>query len=124
MFPQPLMYKTIQSHPTTLEIYAKKLIGEGVVTEGEVEKMKSDWRARLDAELEASQSYKSNKADWLDGRWAGFKVADVSDDPRRGNTGVEAATLKDIGGKIAAVPQNFNVHRTIARFLDARRKAI
>src|SRR6202521_4543978 len=83
MFTQPLMYKTIQSHPTTLEIYAKKLIGEGVVTEGEVEKMKSDWRARLDVELEASQSYKSNKADWLDGRWSGFKVAGVSADARR-----------------------------------------
>ena len=66
MFTQPLMlYRAIGSHPTTLEIYGKKLIAEGVVTAGEVEKMKSDWRARLDVELEASQSYKSNKADWL-----------------------------------------------------------
>ena len=94
MFTQPLMYKAIASHPTTLEIYSKKLIAEGVVTQGEVDKMKSDWRARLDAELEASVSYKSNKADWLDGRWAGFKVAEMSDDPRRGNTGVEIATLQ------------------------------
>jgi 2-oxoglutarate dehydrogenase E1 component len=124
MFTQPLMYKRIATHPTTLEIYAKQLIREGVVTEGEVEKMKSDWRARLDVELEASQSYRANKADWLDGRWAGFKVADSSDDPRRGNTGVELATLRDIGTKITAPPQNFNVHRTVARFLDARRKAI
>jgi 2-oxoglutarate dehydrogenase E1 component len=124
MFTQPLMYKAIQSHPTTLEIYAKKLVAEGVVTDGEVDKMKSDWRARLDAELEASQSYRSNKADWLDGRWAGFKVADTSDDPRRGNTGVDLAVLKDIGAKITVAPQNFHVHRTIARFLDARRKAI
>jgi 2-oxoglutarate dehydrogenase E1 component len=124
MFTQPLMYKAIQSHPTTLEIYAKKLVAEGVVTDGEVDKMKSDWRARLDAELEASQSYRSNKADWLDGRWAGFKVADTSDDPRRGNTGVNLAVLKDIGAKITVAPKDFHVHRTIARFLDARRKAI
>ena len=124
MFTQPLMYKTIATHPTTLEIYAKKLVGEGVVTEGEVDKMKSDWRARLDIELEASQSYKSNKADWLDGRWSGFKAADVSDDPRRGNTGVALETLKDVGDKITATPADFHVHRTIQRFLDARRKAI
>ena len=52
-FTQPLMYKKIRAHPTTLEIYGKKLIAEGVVTEGEVEKMKADWRARLDAEFEA-----------------------------------------------------------------------
>jgi 2-oxoglutarate dehydrogenase E1 component len=124
MFTQPLMYKAIASHPTTLEIYSKKLIAEGVVTQGEVDRMKSDWRARLDAELEASVSYKSNKADWLDGRWAGFKVAEMSDDPRRGNTGVELATLHDIGGKITTVPQGFHLHRTIQRFLESRRKAI
>jgi len=124
MFTQPLMYKAIASHPTTLEIYSKKLVGEGVVTEAEVEKMKSDWRTRLDTELEVSQNYKANKADWLDGRWAGFKVADMSDDPRRGVTGIEIATLKDVGHKITAAPQNFHVHRTIQRFLDARRKAI
>jgi 2-oxoglutarate dehydrogenase E1 component len=124
MFTQPLMYKTIHAHPTTLEIYARKLIAEGVITDGEVEKMKRDWRARLDAELEASQSYKANKADWLDGRWAGFKVAEVSDDPRRGNTGVELKVLKNIGAKITTVPETFHVHRTIQRFLDARRKAV
>ncbi len=51
-FTQPLMYQKIRSHPTTLEIYSKKLIAEGVVTDGEVDKMKADWRARLDAEFE------------------------------------------------------------------------
>ena len=124
MFTQPLMYKAIVAHPSTLEIYAKKLVAEGVVTDGEVEKMKGDWRARLDIELEASQGYKANKADWLDGRWAGFKVADASDDPRRGVTGVATATLAEIGRKITAVPPKFHLHRTIQRFLDARRKAV
>jgi 2-oxoglutarate dehydrogenase E1 component len=124
MFTQPLMYKRIHSLPTTLAIYGKKLVAEGIVSDVELEKMKRDWRARLDAELEASQSYKSNKADWLDGRWAGFKVAEVSDDPRRGDTGVELKALKEIGAKITSVPQNFHVHRTIQRFLDARRKAV
>ena len=123
-FTQPLMYKAIRSHPSTLDIYAKRLVSEGVVTEGEVEKMKADWRARLDAELEASQGYKSNTADWLDGRWAGMKSASLSDDPRRGNTGVAVETLQDMGKKLTAVPEAFHVHRTIQRFLDARAKAI
>src|SRR5499427_8486807 len=64
-FTQPVMYKKIATHPGTVEIYSKRLIAEGVVTEGEVDKAKADWRARLDAELEAGQSYKANKADWL-----------------------------------------------------------
>jgi 2-oxoglutarate dehydrogenase E1 component len=123
-FTQPLMYKKIRSHPTILEIYSKKLISEGVVTEGEVEKMRADWRARLEAEFEAGQGYKANKADWLDGRWAGMKVAVEADDPRRGNTGVALDRLREIGRKITAVPDGFHVHRTIQRFLDNRRQAI
>ncbi|MBV9348215.1 MAG: 2-oxoglutarate dehydrogenase E1 component, partial [Pseudolabrys sp.] len=123
-FTQPLMYKNIRGHATTLEIYAKKLIGEGVITDGEVEKMKADWRSRLEAEFEAGQGYKANKADWLDGRWSGLKAAHDADDPRRGNTGLDLAKLRDIGKAITQVPEGFKVHRTIQRFLDARAKSI
>jgi 2-oxoglutarate dehydrogenase E1 component len=123
-FTQPLMYKAIAAHPTTLEIYGEKLVGEGVLSKGDVEKMKADWRAHLDAELEGAQSYRANKADWLDGRWSGFKSAGDSDDPRRGKTGVEIATLKEIGHKITTLPPNFHLHRTLNRFIDSRRKAI
>jgi 2-oxoglutarate dehydrogenase E1 component len=124
MFTQPLMYKKIRSHPSTVEIYAKKLVGESVVTEGEVEKMKTDWRARLDAEYEASAGYRANKADWLDGRWAGLKTGGDVEDARRGHTGVSLETLREIGQKITQVPSDFRVHRTIQRFLDQRRKSI
>jgi 2-oxoglutarate dehydrogenase E1 component len=123
-FTQPLMYKAIRSHPSTLDIYGKKLVSEGVVSADEVDAMKADWRARLDAELEASQGYKANSADWLDGRWAGMKASRDHDDPRRGVTGVEIKTLKEIGEKISAVPSDFHAHRTIQRFLDVRAKAI
>src|SRR6187455_571294 len=123
-FTQPLMYKKIRSHPTTLEIYSKKLIGEGVVTEADVETMKAEWRSKLEAEHEAGQGYKANKADWLDGRWAGLKAGGDTDDPRRGNTGVDAGLLREIGKKIATVPEGFVVHRTIQRFLEHRAKEI
>jgi 2-oxoglutarate dehydrogenase E1 component len=123
-FTQPLMYKKIRAHETTLEIYSKRLIADGVITDGEVEKMKADWRSRLEAEFEAGASYKPNKADWLDGRWAGMKSAGDVDEPRRGDTGVKLETLRDIGKKITAVPEGFAVHKTVQRFLDARAKAI
>ena len=124
MFTQPLMYKKIATQPTTLEIYSKRLVSEGVISEGEVEKAKADWRARLDAELDAGSGYKPNKADWLDGKWAGLKLADQEEDPRRGVTGVDIAELKDIGRKITKVPDGFRVHRTVQRFLENRAKAI
>ena len=123
-FTQPLMYKAIAAHRSTLEIYSDKLVGEGVVTAGEVEKMKADWRERLDVELEAALSYRANKADWLDGRWAGFKTGGDGDDPRRGKTGVDIGALKAIGDKITTLPEGFHLHRTLNRFLESRRKSI
>src|SRR5438128_6598295 len=124
MFTQPVMYKKIASHPTTLEIYSRRLIAEGVITEGEVEKAKADWRARLDAELEAGSAYTPSKPHWLSGEWAAIKLADQEEDPRRGVTGVDLAQLKDIGRKITKVPDGFRVHRTVQRFLENRAKAI
>jgi 2-oxoglutarate dehydrogenase E1 component len=123
-FTQPVMYKKIGAHPTTLEIYAKRLVAEGVMTDGEVDKAKADWRARLDAEFEAGTGYKPNKADWLDGKWAGFKIAGEEEDARRGVTGLNTSELKEIGRKITKVPDGFRVHRTIGRFLENRIKAI
>jgi 2-oxoglutarate dehydrogenase E1 component len=124
-FTQPLMYRIIRSHPTTLEIYAKRLVGEGLLTEGEVDKLRGDWRHRLEAEFEAGQGYKANKADWLDGRWAGLKAAqDMIDDDRRGLTGVDLDKIKQLATRITTVPSGFSVHKTIQRFLDNRRQAV
>jgi 2-oxoglutarate dehydrogenase E1 component len=123
-FTQPLMYKAIRKHPPTGEIYTKKLLAENVISEGEVEKMRADWRAKLDVELEASLGYKPNSADWLDGRWADIKAARDPEDPRRGQTGAPLDRLKTIGEKITAIPSGFHAHRTIQRFLENRRRAI
>jgi len=123
-FTQPLMYRKIHSHPTTLEIYAEKLVASGVVTPGEVDKIRSDWRHRLEAEFQAGQAYLPNKADWLDGRWSNVKAAKDIDDDRRGVTGFSIERLRTIGQKLAAAPDGFNVHKTLTRFLDARRNSI
>jgi 2-oxoglutarate dehydrogenase E1 component len=123
-FTQPLMYRNIRAHKTTTQIYARKLVDEGLVTEDEVEKMKADWRAHLESEFETGQAYKPNKADWLDGAWSGLRSADNQDEQRRGKTAVPVKTLKEIGKKLTEVPKDFEFHKTIGRFLDNRRQTI
>ena len=123
-FTQPLMYREIRSHPTTVQIYGKRLIEEGVVDEAELEKMKADWRARLEVEFEGGQSYRPNKADWLDGAWTGMRTADNQDEQRRGKTAMPLKQLKEIGRKLTEVPADFEMHRTIGRFMEHRRKMI
>jgi len=123
-FTQPIMYKKIAQHPTAVEIYAKRLIAERVVSQADVEAMKAGYRKKLDEDFASSEGFRPNKADWLDGRWAHLKATRLDDDPRRGTTGVSLERLKAIGLKAAKVPKTFKLHRTLQRVLDNRRKMI
>ncbi len=123
-FTQPLMYKAIGAHQTIVNVYSKRLIAEGVISAEEFEAMKAGYRKKLDEDFAVSEGYKANKADWLDGRWAGLKSALDHDDPRKGQTGVEIAALKELGLKVTRVPKTFSVHKTMQRVLDARTKMI
>ncbi|MCB1458310.1 MAG: 2-oxoglutarate dehydrogenase E1 component, partial [Nitratireductor sp.] len=123
-FTQPLMYRRIRSHPTVVQVYSQRLVAEGLVSETEVEQMRSDWRAHLEAEYEAGQNYRPNKADWLDGEWSGLKVADSADEQRRGKTALPMKKLKEIGKVLTTIPEGFNAHRTIQRFMENRAKMV
>lgn len=123
-FTQPLMYKAIRNHKTTLQLYGEKLISEGLTTAEEIEAQRQEWRNKLEVEFEAGSDYKPNKADWLDGTWSGLRAADNGDEQRRGMTGVPLKTLKEIGQKLIEIPEGFEVHKTIQRFLDHRAKMI
>jgi len=121
-FTQPLMYRTIAQHPTTMQIYAKKLIEEGVVTEDQVETWIKEFRDYLEKQFETANSFKPNKADWFEGSWKGFERADKG--ARRGTTAVALDELKAIGQKLCEVPENHNVHRTLQRVLKNKQKMI
>jgi 2-oxoglutarate dehydrogenase E1 component len=123
-FTQPLMYRRIAEHPTVVQIYSERLAEEGVLTAKDVEAMKTANRGKLNEHFSASENYRPNKADWLDGRWAGLEQARGLDDPRRGQTGVEIERLRRIGKKITTVPKNFHLHRTLQRVLENRRRMI
>jgi 2-oxoglutarate dehydrogenase E1 component len=70
MFTNPVMYKKIKTHKTTLQLYTERLVKDGLIPEGEIEDMKAAFQAHLNEEFEAGKEYKPNKADWLDGRWS------------------------------------------------------
>ena len=122
LFTQPLMYKNIKKHTSVIDMYAKKLIDEGVITAEGVDEMKTTFRAHLDAEFAESDAFKPNKADWLDGRWAAMGTAGL--DPEASETGVEMERLKRIGARITTLPGDFNSHRTVGKLLEKRREMV
>jgi 2-oxoglutarate dehydrogenase E1 component len=123
-FTQPLMYREIARHQTTRQLYARRLVEQGVIGEADAERMIEDYNALLETEFQATQSFRPNKADWLEGRWSGLSIADDKDD-RRGKTDVSMEVLKEIGTKLYSVePEGFNLHRTLGRIRAKQFKAI
>ncbi len=117
---QPLMYARIKDQPSTRDLYADRLVEEGVVTRDEVDGWISEFDAFLDKEFEGGKDYHANKADWLDGKWAGLTVGD---DKKR-MTGVLRQKLRDIGRQITTIPEGLDAHKTVRRIIEARRTAI
>ncbi len=108
-FTQPLMYRTIARHPTTRQVYAERLVAEGVLSRAEVERMASEFVANLETQFEAAKNYRPNKADWLEGAWAGFEPApDLTRDDRRGDTAVPLDVLREVGRALVDGARGFS----------------
>ncbi|MBT8472946.1 MAG: 2-oxoglutarate dehydrogenase E1 component, partial [Marinicaulis sp.] len=119
-FTQPRMYQKIKNQLSSREIYSKRLVDEGLITAKDGEDERLRFRDFLQNEFDAAGAFKPNKADWLDGQWSGF-VQPIDDD-RRGDTAVEIETLKQIGEALTTYPDNFKIHKTLARIIDQKAK--
>ncbi|MEM8802043.1 MAG: 2-oxoglutarate dehydrogenase E1 component [Pseudomonadota bacterium] len=120
MFTNPIMYKRIKSHKTTLALYTERLVKDGLIPEGEIEDMKAAFQAHLNDEFETGKNYKPNKADWLDGRWS--HLDRNKEDYVRGDTAIAPETMEQIGASLVRAPDGFPLHKTVGRLLEARGK--
>jgi 2-oxoglutarate dehydrogenase E1 component len=118
---QPLMYAKIKDHPSVRDLYARRLVAEGVVGQGEIDGWVAEFNDFLDKEFDSGKGYKPNKADWLDGKWSGLKLP-TADEKRV--TGVAKQKLLDLGRKITSVPERISIHKTVDRVVQGRRDAI
>ena len=121
-FTQPLMYRRIAEHATTRQIYARKLVEEGVLIEEEAERRVEAFIERLEADFEGAKAYKPNKADWLEGVWTGMEIA--RGEARRGETGVALDRLRALGTKICDIPDRINANRKVLRVFRKRMEAM
>ncbi len=122
-FTQPVMYAKIKDQPSTREIYSRRLIAEGVATQAEIDGWITDFEHFLEAEFETGKTFHANKADWLDGKWAGMKHQPGAE-LTVGDAGVPLQKLKDLGLSVTAIPERLDAHKTLRRVIDARRQAV
>lgn len=120
-FTQPLMYAEIGKHAPVSEIYADRLMKEGVIDQRFVPEAIATYTATLEHDFETASSYKANKADWFEGRWAGLgRPAEAIGDRRAAETGVARSELRAIGQVLTYVPAEFSIHPTLKRILKAK----
>ena len=118
-FTQPMMYKKIRQHPTTLSVYGKKLIKEGIITVEEFNKNKKEFRNLLDEQLKTAKEYKP-KLEWFEGVWSRYKPERGKD--KKGVTGVSVEAINKIGKRITYIPEDFKVHPTIRKIFENKKK--
>jgi 2-oxoglutarate dehydrogenase E1 component len=118
-FTQPIMYKKIKNHPTTLSVYSKKLIQQKIISQSEFEAMKLDFKNLLTEQFKTAKEYKP-KLEWYEGVWSRFKPEKGKD--KRGTTGVSIEKIKKIGKKLVVIPENFNAHPTIIKIFKNKKK--
>ncbi|WP_346949019.1 2-oxoglutarate dehydrogenase E1 component [Dyella sp.] len=115
---QPVMYQIIRARPTTRDLYAQALVKEGVIADGDAQKMVDEYRSRLEAgdpmtEL-TSALVKDIEVDW--NQFIGGKLSTQAD------TGVPKAKLVELANRILEVPSDTTLQSRVAKIYDDRRK--
>jgi 2-oxoglutarate dehydrogenase E1 component len=118
---QPVMYKMIRQHRTARQLYAEKLVGEGVVPETEPENLVELYRQGLDEgrpQARASLGLIGNK---FTVDWSQYSDADWTE---RVRSGVELNKLRSLGAHIVGVPPGFKLHARVAQVVANRVKML
>ena len=120
MFTQPIMYREIAKKPLPAKLYSDKLVAEGTLSQSEVDAKFAEFKAFFDKQYEVAKTFKPNKADWLEGEWAGLAKPD-GEHPE-GDTGVDVNILKEVGLAIAKNPDKIKANSKVIRQLEAKKK--
>jgi 2-oxoglutarate dehydrogenase E1 component len=119
-FTQPIMYKQIEQHPPVREVYAQRLEKEGAIPSADVERMKAEFKNKLDRAYSIARETKPRQMNALfGGLWKGLGKAGPDWSAR---TSISPDLIKRIGEGVTRVPQGFSVHPKLARLLQARRE--
>ncbi len=119
-YTQPVMYQRIRNHPGVRELYARRLIAEGVIDEARVhELMEERMRRYENAQLGAKEIVARQ------GGEVAIPTAQMEPESVEViKTGVDQHTLQVIGQTINTVPKGFNLNPKIVGLLARRAKMV
>jgi multifunctional 2-oxoglutarate metabolism enzyme len=116
-YTQPLMYEAIKSHPTVRELYAARLVTQGVLTNDQVTEMQATASARM---AEAHKNVREQGAPKLIAQ----KSKSGSDDQGAPVTGVDRAKLLRWSDELISAPDGFTLNRKLVTQFERRKSAL
>ncbi len=116
---QPLMYLAIRALPTTRQLYAERLIKDGVIDAQDAEKMVDDYRDSLDAGHIVVRDFLQNVRHEFAVDWSPYTGGHWDDET---DTGVPIDTLRAFADRLQQLPEGFELQPRVAKIMADRRK--
>ena len=116
---QPFMYRYVNQHPGTRALYAKRLLEQNVITEGEPEAMIVAYRRSMDEGINPIQPVLNDFNKEYAVNWAKFRDGvpwDVAV-----NTAVPQEQLQKLAQRLTEVPTDFKLHSRVEKIITDRR---
>ena len=123
MFTQPKLYKAIKKHKNPRDIYAERLIAEGVIENGFVKELEKKYKDDLEADLIASRKVdKTVITEIMADDWADYSLGSLEDILQKVDTTYDLKKLDVLAEGITKLPEDKNFIRKIQRIVEGRNK--
>lgn len=120
-FTQPKLYKAIAKHKNPRDIYAEKLIAEGIIDRYYIKQSEQNYKASLESELEDSRKEdKTVITPFMQEAWTNFSRARADHMLEVVDTTYPKEKLKHIAGVISNLPTDKKFIRKIERLVQSR----
>ena len=117
-FTQPVMYKKISDHAPVRDLYARRLVDQGVLSEEEVDRVNADLREIFDDAINYARDFMPRQQVFaLGGVWEGMTWANAD---WSADTAVPVDTLRRVAAGVRQLPADFTPHPKVRKLLDER----
>lgn len=122
-FTQPKLYKAIAKHSNPRDIYAQKLIEEGIIEEGYVKQLEEEYKSSLEEELEDSRKEDKTKiTPFMADEWKGFNNVREWEMMDQVDTSFDKKKLTEIAKVLTELPSDKKFLRKVEKLVRDRKK--
>ncbi|WP_375241869.1 2-oxoglutarate dehydrogenase E1 component [Lacinutrix sp.] len=120
-FTQPLLYKAIAKHKNPRDIYAQKLMEEGVIDSSYVSKLEEDYKNALEEKLVDSRKIKKTEiTPFMSNEWVDYSTTEEDGMMKAVDTSYSKEALAKITKVLSSLPKDKKFIRKISRLIESR----